>query len=118
MGEAGYKNLIVWQKADRLAYSIYLKTKEFPKKEIYGLTSQLRRSALSIPVNIVEGYAREGKNELKHFLSIALGSLAETEYLLEFSYRLGYFEECDYQELKDLRQEVGNLLWKFFKSIC
>jgi four helix bundle protein len=118
MGEARYKNLIVWQKADRFAYSIYLRTKNFPKEEMYGLTSQLRRAALSIPVNIVEGHARDGKNELKHFLSIALGSLTETEYLIEFSQCLGYFKECDYQELKNLRQEVGNLLWKFYKSIC
>lgn len=117
MGTAGYKNLIVWQKADHLAYSIYIKTKGFPKKETYGLTSQLRRSALSIPLNIVEGYARYGKNEFRHFLSIALGSLAETEYLLDFSRRLGYLTECDYVELNNLRQEVGNLLWKFYQSI-
>lgn len=117
MGKAGYKNLIVWQKADQLVYYVYLKTKDFPQEEKYSLTSQLRRAALSIPINIVEGYARYSKKELKHFLNIALGSLAETEYLLELSNRLGYFKEGDYQELQNLRQEVGNLLWKFYQSI-
>ena len=67
MGEAGYKKLIVWQKADELAKFVYRETKNFPQEEIYGITSQLRRAALSIPTNIVEGYARQGKKELKQF---------------------------------------------------
>lgn len=117
MGEPGYKKLIVWEKADKFAHMVYLKTKDFPKEEIYGLTSQLRRAALSVPVNIVEGYARHSKKEFKNFLNIALGSLTEAEYLLDFSNRLGYFIEADFQEASDLRQEVGNLLWKFYRSI-
>ena len=86
MGEAGYKKLIVWQKADELAYQIYLTTKTFPKEEIYGITSQLRKAALSVPTNIVEGYGKQSKNELRQFLNTALGSLAEVEYLLSFSF--------------------------------
>ena len=85
MEEKGYKKLIVWQKADVLAYQVYIETKDFPKEEIYGVTSQLRRAALSVPTNIVEGYGRQGKKELRWFINIALGSLAETEYLLDFS---------------------------------
>jgi len=117
MAEKGYRKLIVWQKADELAYQIYLATKAFPKEELYGIISQLRRSVLSVPLNIVEGYSRQGKKELKQFINIALGSLAETEYLIDFSLKLGYLKQKDYRILQDLRQYVGNLLWKFYKSL-
>jgi len=114
--EKGYKKLIVWQKADELAYQTYLETKKFPKDERYEITSQLRRAAISIPTNIVEGTGRQGKNEQKQFVNIALGSLAETEYLLEFCFRLTYFDEASYKKLEGLRKEVGCLLWNFYKS--
>ena len=117
MNEKGYKKLIVWQKADELAYGIYLKTKTFPKEEMYGITSQLRRAALSVPLNIVEGSSRQSRKELKQFINIALGSLSEVEYLLDFSFKLNYFEEKDYKDLQDKRQQTGNLLWKFYKSL-
>ena len=117
MSEAGYKKLLVWQKADLLAKSVYKETNNFPNEETYGLVSQLRRSALSVPLNIVEGHARKGKKEFKQFLSIALGSLAETEYLLEFSLSLNYLNKESYKLLQDLRQETGNLLWRFYQSI-
>ncbi len=107
----------MWQKADELAYKVYVFTKDFPKEEIYGITSQLRRAALSVAVNIVEGYGRQGRKELKQFVNMALGSLAETEYLLDFSLRLGYLNHKNYEKLQDLRQEVGNLLWKFYLSL-
>ena len=115
--EKGYKKLIVWQKADELAYQVYLETKKFPRDEIHGITSQLRRAALSVPVNIVEGTGRQGKKELKQFANIALGSLAETEYLLEFCLRLKYLNEESYQKLEGLRKESGALLWRFYKSL-
>lgn len=117
MEEKGYKKLIVWQKANELAYQVYITTKEFPKEEMYGITSQLRRAALSVPTNIVEGYGRQGKRELKQFVNIALGSLAETEYLLDFSLRLGYLNEEIHVKLQGLRQETGNLLWRFYNSL-
>ena len=113
----GYKKSTVWKKADELVYQIYLITKNFPKEEIYGLTSQLRRAALSIPTNIVEGYGRQSKKELKHFVNIALGSLAETKYLLYFSKRLDYAHMEQYNKLNDLVEEVGRLLWKFYESL-
>ena len=115
--EKGYKKLIVWQKADEFAYQVYLETKTFPKEETYGMTSQLRRAALSIPVNLVEGTGRQNKNELRHFSNIALGSLAETEYLLEFCFRLKYLNEPTYKKLEDLRKNIGGLLWNFYKSL-
>jgi len=74
--------LIVWQKANELALQVYMATKDFPKNELYGMTSQLRRSAVSIPTNIVEGTGRQGRRELRQFINIALGSLAETEYFM------------------------------------
>jgi four helix bundle protein len=116
--QKGYKKLIVWQKADELAWKIYLQTKNFPKDETYGIISQLRRASISIPLNIVEGAGRQAKNELKHFLKIALGSLAETEYLLEFCLRLNYLDQQKYDELEEIRGETGRLLWSFYKSLC
>jgi four helix bundle protein len=116
MGEVGYKKLIVWQKADEFAFQVYTATRDFPKDEIYGIISQLRRAALSVPTNIVEGYGRGGRKELKQFLNIALGSLAETRYLLDFSLRLKYLNSATYTRLQDLAEEVGKLLWKFYKA--
>jgi len=111
----GYKKLIVWEKADELALQVYLETKKFPKEERYGLTSQLRRAALSVPTNIAEGMGRQGKNETKYFTNIALGSLAETEYLLEFCLKLKYLDEKTFNSLEGIRSEVGAMLWGFYK---
>lgn len=116
MKEATYKRLLVWQKADELAYQVYLETKNFPKEEVYGMTSQLRRAALSIPTNLVEGCGRHGRKELKYFVNISLGSQAEVEYLLSFALKLGYLKDENYQKLESLRQEVGSLLWRFYQS--
>ncbi|MDP3298451.1 MAG: four helix bundle protein [Thermodesulfovibrionia bacterium] len=113
---AKHKNLIVFQKADELAYQIYKATEAFPKSEMFGITSQLRRAALSVPTNIVEGYARKSKKELIQFINIALGSLAETEYLLGFSKKLSY-HKADIPEIEKLLEEVGKLLWSFYRSL-
>lgn len=112
----GYKKLIVWEKADELAYQTYLETRKFPREEQYGMTSQLRRAVLSIPANIVEGMGRQGKGETKHFINIALGSLAETEYLLEFCFRLKYLGQDAFKSLEQQRSEVGALLWSFYHN--
>jgi len=82
-----YKDLIVWQKADAFAHQVYLKTRSFPKDEMFGITSQIRRAALSVPTNIVEGYARKGDKELARFLNNLISLLTETFNLL-----LGRFE--------------------------
>ncbi len=112
-----YKERKVWQKADELALQVYRFTKSFPKDEMYGLTSQLRSAALSIPTNIVEGYARKGDKGLARFINISIGSMAETEYLLDFSKRLGYLTEKDNEIIEALRSEVGRLLWNFYKKV-
>lgn len=112
-----YKDLIVWQKADVFAHQVYLKTRSFPKDELFGITSQIRRAALSVPTNIVEGYARKGDKELARFLNISIGSLAETEYLLGFANRLGYIDTTDFKELETLKDDVSKALWSFYKKV-
>ena len=112
-----WAKLEIWKHADELAFLVYQATKDFPKEEIYGITSQVRRAALSIPTNIVEGYSRKGDKELARFLNISLGSMAETKYLLYFSNRLGYLEKDTYKELKEGYETLGKLLWKFYEAI-
>ena len=112
-----YKKFVAWQHAHVLALKIYETSKYFPKDELYGITSQLRRAAVSVPTNIVEGTARQGQRELKNFLNIALGSLAEVEYLLEFSKDVGYITAIQYAELDNLRHKVGSPLWNFYRSL-
>jgi four helix bundle protein len=114
--QAGYKKLIAWQKADELAHRVYDLTLQFPKEELFSLTSQIRRAALSVPANIIEGYARNNKNEFRHFLSIALGSLAEVEYYLEFAFERRLIPKKDFDEGERIRANCGKLLWKLYKS--
>ena len=116
MSEKGYKKLVVWQKADELAFQVYCASKDFPKEELYGLTSQLRRAAVSVPTNIAEGSGRQSRNETKQFANIAMGSLVEVEYLIGLSKRLGFLSDTRYQTLVCLRDEVGALLWGFYSS--
>jgi len=117
METKGYQKLIVWQKADELACQIYRSTENFPKKEQYGLTSQIRRASLSVSTNIVEGMGRQGKKELRNFINIALGSLAEVEYLLGFARRLEFLTQKEFSRLEGFRSEAGALLWRFFQGI-
>jgi four helix bundle protein len=84
--------------------------------ERYALTTQIRRAVLSIPTNIVEGYNRKSRKEFVHFIDIALGSLAEVEYLLEFSADMGYIDRAFVNEVDGLIDEVGKLLWSIQKS--
>jgi len=117
MSEDRWKRLDVWKLADELAYKTYLITRKFPKEELYGLTSQLRRSALSIPTNIVEGYSRKGDKELAHFVNISLGSMAETKYLLYFALRLGYLSDEVYDKINKGYEELGGKLWRFYETV-
>jgi four helix bundle protein len=117
MTQERWEKLDVWRQADELAYQVYLITKRFPKEEIYGLTSQLRRAALSIPTNIVEGYSRKGDRELGRFLNMSLGSLAEVKYLLYFAHRLAYLSAEEYAALKRGYDKLGKSLWKFYETV-
>jgi len=115
--ENGYKKLVVWKKSDALAYELYMMTKKFPREELYGITSQLRRAALSVPTNLAEGCGRQGRKELRQFCNVSLGSLAEVEYLLDFSRRLGYLDEAEHDQFQRQRHEVGALLWNLHRSL-
>ena len=95
-----YKDLKVWQKAYQLCVKIYKITKRFPKEEIYGLTSQLRRSAVSVPSNIAEGYGRQTTKEYIQALYIAYGSNCELETQILLAGDLGYIESRDLEELQ------------------
>jgi four helix bundle protein len=107
----------MWQAADMLVKEVYRVSKHFPKEEIYGLTSQLRRAALSVALNIVEGYSRNSKGDLRRFLDIALGSLAEADYLLYLSQCFGYLSENELTQLEDLRGSTGKLIWSYKSKI-
>lgn len=92
-----YSKIEAWRLADDLTVAIYERTQSFPREEMYGLTSQLRRASYSVPANIVEGASRESKKDYLHFLYIARGSLSETQYFIHLASRLGYLapEEAD-----------------------
>lgn len=102
---------------NKLALKVYKLTAQFPKDELYGLTSQLRRAALSVPTNIVEGHSRSSDKELCRFLDIALGSFGETKYLLYFSNQLGYISDESLAEIDVLNKELGAKLWAFFNAV-
>lgn len=113
-----YERLNAWRAAHVLAVEIYKSTKGFPKSELYGLTSQLRRAAFSIPANIAEGAAKRGSIEFRRFLDIALGSFSEVTYGLLFARDVGLLEEAEYQRLEVLRLPVGRLSWGLYDSIA
>ncbi len=117
MSEDRWKKLEIWKLADELAYKVYLATRLFPQEEKFGLTSQLRRAALSVPTNIVEGYSRKGDKELSHFISISLASMAETRYLLHFSCRLGHLSNEERDEITEGYELLGKKMWKFYDKV-
>ena len=88
-----YTKIEAWKLADDLTVAVYQHTRSFPKEELYGLTSQLRRAAYSVPANIAEGSARNGKRDYLHFLYIARGSLTEAQYFIHLAGRLGYLDD-------------------------
>ena len=112
-----YRELIVWQKAMDLVELVYQATKQFPKEELYGLTSQVRRSAVSIPSNIAEGQARKSTAEFLNFLSIANGSRAEMETQILLAQRLKYVTNETAQLILNLSEEVNRLLNGLMNSL-
>lgn len=113
----GYMDLIAWQKACDLAELVHVITREFPAEERYGLTSQMRSAATSVPGNIAEGAERWGRNEFAHHLSIALGSLAELRTYIELSRRFHYLTDDQFRELANLTSEVHRLTCGLRKSL-
>jgi four helix bundle protein len=105
-----FTELKVWQRSHGLVLQVYRLTKSFPPEERYGLTSQIRRSSLSVPTNIAEGSKRQTRTEYARFLNIAEGSLAETEYLLMVSRDLGYLTESITIPLLAEADEIAKML--------
>ncbi len=108
-----FRDLIVWERAHQLVLKIYKMTKHLPKEELYGLTSQVRRSSVSVAANIAEGFKKKGTADKLRFMNIAQGSLSETEYYLILIKDLEY---ADTNELKNDAEEVGKLLEAYMKA--
>ncbi|GGA63399.1 four helix bundle protein [Flavobacterium palustre] len=110
-------NLEVWKVSHQLVLEVYKITQRFPESERFGLISQVRRSASSVPTNIIEGQARQYKKEFIQFLYISKGSLEETNYHLFLSKELGYISDNDYKLLFDLCNRIKMMLYKLIKSL-
>ena len=114
-----YKDLIIWKKAIDLVVDIYEIAKRFPREELYALSDQIKRSAVSVPSNIAEGQSRQHTGEFKQFLYIALGSLAELDTQLIIANRLGYMDSKDHElfstRITELRKMIFSLISKLKK---
>ena len=106
----GHRDLVAWQLAMEMVREIYRVTRTFPRDELYGLVSQLRRAAVSVPSNLAEGYGRNSPKELHHYLGQARGSLAEVETQIEIARDLGYVDTAAARELLAKIARVGRLL--------
>ena len=112
-----YQDLVVWQKSIELVKQIYDLTKQFPSEEKYGLKSQLQRAAVSVPANIAEGHGRSHLGDYLRFLSIAKGSLSETETYLILAVKLGLSERAGVKPVWDLSQEVRRMLIRLIRAL-
>lgn len=110
MAWSHYKDMIVWQKAMDLTDEIYHLVKSLPREELFSLSDQLRRAAVSIPSNIAEGYGRQTEKEYKQFLSMARGSVFEVETQLTICIRQGFLSDADTQTARALCDEIGRML--------
>lgn len=113
----GYENLAVWKKSMELVTQVYVLTQKFPASEVYGLTSQMRRCAVSIPSNIAEGYRRGSKKDYRHFLTISFGSGAELETQVKIAKNLNYGTVVAYTPVDSLLIEVMKLLYTMRKDL-
>ncbi len=105
------------KKMDDYVHAIYRLTRKFPREEQYGATSQLRRAALSVILNYIEGYAR-GRNKVhKNFLEISYGSLQESKYLIDFSCKEQYLTQLESEKLIQLAEEIGAMLWGVLRKL-
>ena len=112
-----HRKLKVWHKAMNLVSDVYRITNEFPKDEVYGLSSQMRRAAVSVPSNLAEGAGRKGSKEFKQFLNIAQGSLSELDTQIELARMLGYISQQEYEELIMKITEISKMLYGLSNSI-
>jgi four helix bundle protein len=113
-----YRDLIVWQNAVKFITRIYQVTRSFPKDELYGLTNQMRRAAVSVASNIAEGQGRLSPREFKHFLGQARGSMLELETQLEVSRNLGYIDQKNAESLNEDARVIGRMLNRLVEAIA
>jgi four helix bundle protein len=111
-----YTKIEAWRLADDLTVAVYERTRSFPREEIYGLTSQLRRAAYSVPANIVEGASRESKKDYLHFLYIPRGSLSETQYFIHLARRLDHLSSEEADALQHKRGQRLSVCTSFGQS--
>ena len=112
-----FRKLDVWQKSHQVTLAVYTATTDFPKDELYGLTSQTRRAAASIPANIAEGCGRSGDAELARFLQIAMGSASELEYHLLLAHDLGFLDAATYTHINDDLGAAKRMLNAFIQKL-
>jgi four helix bundle protein len=112
-----FRDLLVWQRAIQLSIAIFQLTKDFPREELYGLSSQIRRAAVSVPSNIAEGHGRLGTGEYRQFLGIARGSNFELQTQLEIARALGFGDSTLLDEAEGLSFEVGKMLSAILNAI-
>ena len=112
-----FRDLLVWQRAIQLSVAIYRLTKDFPREELYGLSSQIRRAAVSVPSNIAEGHGRLGTGEYRQFLGIARGSNFELQTQLEIARALGFGDSKLLDEAEGLSHEVGKMIHGILEGI-
>lgn len=113
----GFRDLVVWQKSMQLAVSVYDLTKQFPREELYGLTSQMRRSAVSIPSNIAEGQGRANSGEFRQFIAIARGSNCELQTQLELALAFKFGDPAVIDSAQQLSDEVRKMLFGLHSSL-
>ncbi len=113
-----FRDLKVWGKSHKVALNVYMLTKPFPKEEIYGLVSQMRRSASSVPTNIAEGCGRGSDSQFGYFLNIALGSASELEYQIILSTDLEYVSKENSKKILTELTEVKKMLTKLYKAVA
>jgi four helix bundle protein len=112
-----FRNLVVWQKSHELTRVIYRATENFPKHEVFGLTSQVRRAAASVPTNLAEGCGRWGDGDMGRFIQIAMGSASEVDYLLLLARDLDYLATGQYESLSRELDEIRRMLTVFYKRV-
>jgi len=114
---APYERLEAWRFSHELVLAVYRATVAWPVPERFGLISQVRRAAVSIPTNIAEGAAKRGPREFRRFLDVSLGSLSELTYLLCLGRDLGYLEAGEFEGIEQLRDRAGRATWRLYQAI-
>lgn len=112
-----FERLDAWHRCHELTLAIYTVSGTWPRNELYGLVSQIRRAAVSVEANIAEGSAKRGRREFRRYLDIALGSLSEVACLLRIATDLGYLSEIDGHRVTEIRERASQVTWRLYQSM-